>query len=261
MKNITYEYYFHPGKYLTETQQKTFVNQLRSVAEQSLPGVPFYQVLTGKKEDLEKALVIVVKYQGKIIGFSSTLVLQIPGIGPVYHAGLVCIAPAHRNKNLLNKLFLRLMIRYFLLKMCFKKVWITNCSCVLAVLGSVELYLDKAYPALTGAKKPSEEQLKIARFISTHYRNELAINSSAYFNEKAFVFKGSVMSTCFHKDIADTEFYHRSKRLNDFYLGLINFKNGDEVLQIGTVSLLVFLKYIVKRLGSWLRSMFKKCNL
>ncbi len=50
----------------------------------------------------------------------------------------------------------------------------------------------------------------------------------------------------FEKSEDDRKFYHRDAELNNFYKGLIDFKNGDEVLQIGKVSLLSYPKYVLK---------------
>src|SRR5690606_22629088 len=101
---------------------------------------------------------------------------------------------------------------------------------------------ENVYPS-PFVEEASMEQLSIAHYISENYRWELYINQDAKFNSNSFIFKGSVTDTMFEKSDKDKEYYHRDKHLTQFYLDRINFADGDEVLQIGKVSLLTYPKY------------------
>jgi hypothetical protein len=50
----------------------------------------------------------------------------------------------------------------------------------------------------------------------------------------------------FEKSESDKKYYHRDAELTQFYLDRLDFMNGDEVLQIGKVSLFPFPKYLLK---------------
>jgi hypothetical protein len=58
---------------------------------------------------------------------------------------------------------------------------------------------------------------------------------------------GSVGGTVFQKNAADVKYHHRQNGLNLYYAGLMDFARGDEVLQVGHVSLITSLKYFRKR--------------
>jgi hypothetical protein len=126
-------------------------------------------------------------------------------------------------------------------------------ACVLSSLGNVALHFDDVYPS-PFMEEPTQEHVEIARMINQKYRNELYINKDATFDEDHFVFERSVSGTMFEKSETDRKFYHRDEDLTHFYMDLIDFKNGDEVLQIGKISLMSFPFYL-------LRSLRRKLNV
>ena len=130
-----------------------------------------------------------------------------------------------------------------------KSVWISNCACVLSSIGNVAKYFEKVYPSPFNQEAPSVNHLFIAKEISDKYRSQIAINETAYFDENKFVFEGSVSDTVFQKNSDDKRFHHRDIGLTNFYKSLLNFDRGDEVLQIGQVSLFTFPKYIIKQMS------------
>jgi hypothetical protein len=94
---------------------------------------------------------------------------------------------------------------------------------------------------------PDPEQTLIAQAVDRNFRDRLYIRPEAAFDERFFVFRGSVKETVFQKDGHDARFRHRSIPLNKFYSGLLSFEDGDEVLQVGRVSLLTGVKYSANR--------------
>jgi hypothetical protein len=56
-----------------------------------------------------------------------------------------------------------------------------------------------------------------------------------------------VKGTVFQKEKNDTRYYHRNEELNDYYSRLMDFENGDEVLQIGYASTFAALKHMYNR--------------
>ena len=69
----------------------------------------------------------------------------------------------------------------------------------------------------------------------------------AFLDEDRFVFKQSVKGTVFEKSDTDLQYFHRQSYLNNYYRSLIDFQNGDEVLQIGYFRLISFLKYYFRQ--------------
>lgn len=245
MDKFSYEVLFHPGNYFTKRELEELTDSLRNVASECFDEIPYYQVLTGKRDEFRRAIISVAKNKkGEIVGFCSSLVLDVPSASDVLHLGLTCVSPKARGKKLTHKLTSKLVLQYLLKEAPIDGAWISNCACVLSSLGNVALYFEDIYPSPYGKKDPSAMHLNIAKGISKHYRSPIAINYDAKFNAETFVFEGSVKDAVFEKSANDTRFHHRNKDITNFYQQTLDFERGDEVLQIGRVSLFTFPKYI-----------------
>ncbi len=244
--NIDIVYY--PGKTQTQEQNVKMVEEMRTLASSCLDEIPHYQVLTGEVEELERAVIAFARDKnGKLLGFCSALILPVENVGNVFHTGLTCVHPDARGEKLTHKLTSKVLLNYLFKESLFKDTWVTNCACVLSSIGNVALYFEDIYPSPFGIEAPSMTHLHIARDIDTKYREQIAINDSARFNLDSFVFEGSVEGTFWQKDPDDKRFHHRNMKLTNYYKDLLNFESGDEVLQVGKVSLMTFPKYIVKQ--------------
>ena len=257
MSKITYETIFYPGRSYGDVRLQALTNELRDVAKTCFDSVPNYQALTGEREEMKRAIICVARDEKRdILGFCSSLVLEVPLYGDVLHTGLTCVAPKARGKKLTHKLTSKILLEYLVKESPFSSVWVTNCACVLSSLGSVALYFEDIYPSPFGKSHPSKDYSKIAQYISENFRKPIAINDDAVFNPKSFVFEGSVKGAVFAKDGNDARFFHRNKKITSYYQNLLDFERGDEVLQIGKVSLMTFPKYLwntSKRKSSFLK--------
>ena len=178
-----------------------------------------------------------------MIAFCSAIILDIPGISNVLHLGLTCVLPDYRSRGLTHKLISKLNIYFYLRHCYFQPYWITNVACVLSSLANVANNFDEVFPSPSFTEKRKEHFL-IAEKINQDYRELMAINKEAHFETSHFIFKGSVKGTVFSKEAQDARYHHRRKEFNQFYQDLINFENGDEVLQVGRVSFLTIVKYL-----------------
>lgn len=248
MAKIIYETLFYPGRYMSEKQRNDLVSDLRSVANECFDEAPNYQALTGKREELERAVITTARNKkGQLLGFVSALVLKVEEVGNVLHLGLTCVHPMARGKKLTHKLTSKMLMNYLFKESPLQETWISNCACVLSSLGNVALYFEDLYPSPYGVEVPSMTHVNIAREVDRKYREPIAINKSAKFNLSTFIFEGSVEGTVFEKDSLDARFHHRDKALTNYYQDILDFERGDEVLQIGKVSLMTFPKYIMKK--------------
>ncbi|MCT4643243.1 MAG: hypothetical protein N4A33_13210 [Bacteriovoracaceae bacterium] len=248
MAKTSVEILFYPGRYYSSYTLRDISDALCKVAAKCFEQVPIYQALSGKKEDLSRTVIAVAKdHNGTIKGFCSAIIYNIEGVGKVFHTGLTCVDPKYRGEGLTHKLTSKLLTSFIFKEALFEKIYVTNCACVLSSIGNVALHFENVYPSPFGPKEPTGAYKKIAREISTYYRDDIAINDDAIFDEVNFVFRGSVEGTVFQKSQADTRFYHRKSYINEYYRKLLNFDRGDEVLQVGQVSALTFVKYIIKK--------------
>lgn len=248
MSQNQYQVLFFPGLSLAPDDLNLLVAELRQVASECFHELPLYQALSGKKQELDRAVICLARDKnGRLLGFCSALALPVEHHGDVLHLGLTCVHPDARGLNLTHHLTSKLLLTYLLKRAPLKGTWISNCACVLSSLGNVAMYFEQLYPSPYGVKQPSQTHHRIASSIDRHYRESIAINSEAGFDQERFVFRGSVDGTVFEKDAEDARFHHRDPALTQFYQDLLDFDHGDEALQIGRVSLWTFPKYVCRK--------------
>ena len=240
------EVYDRPGRYLCQVELNKLHQEILSVAGECLEDIPFYQCLTGERKEYERLIIAVARGRdGKMLGFCSSYLLDGADLGTILHLGLTCVRPLARRMGFTHKLTSKVVMTYLLRYSLFRPSWISNVACVLSSLGNVALHFENVFPS-PFQSSPSPEQVKVAKLINDKFRWELYVNKDAEFEEETFVFKGSVTGTVFEKSESDLKYHHRNPELTSFYLSLINFETGDEVLQIGKVSLLTFPKYLLR---------------
>jgi len=238
----------YPGKILSPIRLEELINELRLVASTCFSDVPNYQILSGEKDDCDRAIVSIARnHKGEILGFCSALILPLSKSEKFFHTGLTCVRPSARGLKLTHKLTSKVLITYIIRESLFKKVWVSNCACVLASIGNVAKHFDDVYPSPYFNDVPKPKHKAIARKISESYREQIAINKTAVYNSQKFVFEGSVSNSEFQKESTDSRFYHRDQRLTEYYKKLLNFERGDEIVQVASCSLLTFPRYFFKR--------------
>ncbi|MCX7944477.1 MAG: hypothetical protein N2746_08220 [Deltaproteobacteria bacterium] len=244
MKKYYFEYLEYPGKYMNFDRLSSLVKDIRECAATCFNPLPEYQCIKGTREELsDKIISLAYRDDGILAGFCSTVVLPVKFIGKVLHLGLTCVRPEDRGAKLTHKLMTKVLINYIFRKKPIGRLWITNCACVLSSLGNVALYFDNVFPSPFGLREPTWKHHLIANTIDHYYRDKMYILPDAKFDPVYFVFRGSVINTPFEKKDEDKRYYHRIGFLNDFYKGIMNMNNGDEVLQVGTVSAFSVFKY------------------
>lgn len=247
-QDIRIEFYHRPGRTLPELACARLVEQLRRVGAACFPELPDYQCFQGTGSLDDKVITVARDIEGRVVGFCSAILLDVPGVPAVMHLGLTCVHPDARGKRLTHRLTSALTVKYMMRYRPFGRVWITNVACVLSSIGNVALSFDDVYPS-PFATAPSVTHLRIARTISEQYREAIYIDADAAFDPEHFVFRGSVGGTVFQKRADDTRYHHREKNLNLFYTGLLDFNRGDEIVQVGNYSLATFGRYVASGFG------------
>jgi hypothetical protein len=243
-KNYTVEYLHRPGQSLDEDQLSELVQELRTVASDCFDAMPDYQCISGRRETLARnAIAIARRPDGTVAGFCSALLLDIAGVGEVLHLGLTCVAVADRGARLTHVLAEKVLVEY-LLRRPFDRVWFSNVACVLSSLGNVALHFDEVHPSPFTKNPPTPKHREIARAIDLNHRGDIYIDRAAVLDPDTFVFRGSNQpGNMFHKAEEDDRFHHREAILNDFYASKMRWEHGDEIVQVGHISLRRVLKH------------------
>lgn len=231
---------------MTDEELNGLHQELTEVALECFDSIPDYNCLSGRRSEYSRLIIVVSRdAQNRMNGFCSSCILDAGELGTIYDLGLTCVSPRARGLGLTHKFTTKVVMYYVVRYSPFKPVWISNVACVLSSLGNIALHMEEVFPS-PFKEAPLPHQQKLANYIDKHFRKELYISPDATFVESNFVFKGSVPGTMFEKSAEDIKLYHRNKKLNNYYKDLMDFQNGDEVLQIAKVSLLTYPKYLLK---------------
>ncbi|EIM88044.1 uncharacterized protein STEHIDRAFT_138514 [Stereum hirsutum FP-91666 SS1] len=260
---MLFSYYERPGLHWSRQQTVTFVDKLREVATLSFgltsPDLlPQYQCLVYDGLN-DKIIVVASDPSGHLLGFLSSVLLPIPGLQhPVIHMGLMCARPEALSHGLTQRLTSRLLRGYLTnhvdALLGLRKIWFTNTACVCRTLGAIALELDMVYPSPQFPPSngpPSKTHVLIAETIATSdtLRRALYIPPSSEYDKTTSVFRGSVPGTIFMKEKEDERYHHRDPEITKFYQELMNWENGDEVLQVGMLSVWALVAHWKKTLA------------
>lgn len=241
------DYFYRPGLFWTDEQMAKYQAEFDDIASDCFLQVPQYQCLSGDRNELKRNVITIARDEnGKALGFCSAVILEVEGYKNILHLGLTCVKKEARSLGLTHVLTSKLLMKYLFQTSLFKRIWITNVACVLSSLGNVALYFENVFPSPYGKSRPGKKHICIARAVDEQYRLPVAINDDAVLDLENFVFRGSVGNTVFQKSAKDSRYYHRNPELTEFYLNRLNFKNGDEVIQIARIGLLSMPKYYLK---------------
>ncbi len=242
------EVFNRPGQRLMDTELQVLVRDIQKIAGSCFKKLPPYQAMVGTREELSDKLISVAWNEDSTpCGFCSMVFLPVEGVGDVLHLGLTCVTPESRGRKLTHLLVKKALTSYLFRQNPFGRIWVSNCAAVLSSLGNVAMHFENVYPSPFYLKRPNKHHLTIAKAIDERFRDKMYVLSDAVLDEDRFIFKGSVKDTVFHKEKGDFQYYHRKSYLNRFYSGLMDFSQGDEVLQIGYFRLASILKYYLRQ--------------
>jgi hypothetical protein len=247
-KPFRIEYFERPGRSLDDTRLLALSSALRACAGECFESIPEYQCLSGTRMSFEDKVITVARdAEGRVVGFCSAVILPVRGVGNVLHLGLTCVAQSGRSAGLTHALTSRLVTQWLIRRSPLGRQWISNVACVLSSLGNVALNFGEVYPA-PDQPVPSRQHRLIGETIQLHYRDKAYVRPDAVWDPERFVFRGSVKDTVFQKRADDTRYHHRDPQLNRYYQDLLDFDAGDEALQVGHISLLDLVGYVLRRL-------------
>jgi len=236
-----------PGLVLEDAQLLHLIDKVKNCSATAFNELPDYQVLTGRREEFDdKVLAIAWRPDGEIAGYCSCVLLPVPGVGHVLHLGLTVVRPEDRGLGLTHFLTRKAVTGYIMRHRPVGRLWCSNCAAVLSSLGNVALHFDKVYPSPFEPTIPSKKHQKIAETIDHYYREKMYIREDAVFDRERFIFRGSVRETVFQKDADDRRYYHRRGLINEYYKSVMDFTQGDEVLQIGYCSVISSFKHKIR---------------
>ena len=232
-----------PGIWMDVTELSKLRDNLLTIAKTTLPKDPLdYGVFSSKSDALSRSIITIVyeKKTNKPIAFNALALIDFElGEKPVnvLHLGLVMIDPEARSKGLSWVLY-GLTCVFLFLRNQLRPIWVSNVTQVPAVVGMVGDTFSETYPKPENGNRRTLTHLLIARQIMADHRHVFGVGEDAEFDEDRFIIKNAYTggSDNLKKTFAQTT-KHRKDHYNDFCKEELNYKRGDDVIQLGKIDL------------------------
>ena len=241
-----------PGKWMSEAESAKLVEDVRAVARKTIPGETLdYGILTGNKERLD-ASILTILYDtdsDRPVAFNALAVMDVTLHGTsmqVVHLGLVMVDPDVRSKGLSWVLY-GLTCLILFARQQLRPLWLSNVTQVPAIVGMVSESFTDVFPRPGPQVRCSFDHLALAREIMSRHRAVFGVGEDAGFEEDRFVITNAYTggSDNLKKSYGDAP-KARDDIYNDFCRTQLDYKRGDDLLQLGRLDLSAAQNFIVK---------------
>ncbi|MFP5286279.1 MAG: hypothetical protein ACLGI9_11120 [Thermoanaerobaculia bacterium] len=241
-----------PGRWMPKEEQERILEEMRALVRRSVPaGTLDYGVLTGDPERWDAAILTLIhdKSTGGLIAFNALSILECELRGrpqEVIHLGLVMVDSAARARGLSWVLYgLTTMLLFARRRL--RPLWISNVTQVPAVFGMVSESFANVFPSPLPGSRRSFDHLRLARAIMARHRHVFGVGPQAGFDEERFVITDSYTGGSDHlkKTLAEAT-PHRKALFNEVCERELDYRRGDDFLQLGQVSLPATRSYLLK---------------
>lgn len=239
-----------PGRWLPTPQLEALRADLRSVALTRLGATPAYGVFGAGRRALSNRLITVIYRNGTPAAFGTVIYCPLRterGREPFYQLGLVISTNADRS--LLYPLYF-FPLAYLLVLHGFREYRFGSATMIPLVVGLIADNLADVFPHYARRSRPPARVLAIARALVRDFGPEFATSERSVFDESSFT-----ISHCYEgpSAVLRRDFERQPKyyvaACNDFCRRVIDYRRGDDLLQIGRVHLGLFLRTVLTRLG------------
>jgi len=257
--NLPHDYSLHclrfPGLWLSDTDLADLRTNIERVTLSELKSLPEYGVYLPSRDPYTNRIITLVhnKNEAKPAGFAAMVYCRVKvknKIHPILHLGLIVKSRSKLRRNLLFLIYYYPLIYFFVLR-GFRSCWITSVSMEPSIIGAVADNFGDVYPHYLGTTQPTEIKRKIARSFVSAQGHEFGLGPYAFLDENKFVIKGSCQGP---SEAIRASFSHSAKykdpRCNTYCQSTLDYERGDELLQIGHLSLNSALSGIVCKVKS-----------
>ncbi len=231
-----------PGRWMSAPALLELITDLQRVVRAATPaGTLDYGVASGDSARLDDAIVtLVYDRAGAPIAFNALTLLDCELRGhpvEVLHLGLVMVDPAHRAGGLSGVLY---GLTAFLLfaRRRLRPLWVSNVTQVPAVFGMVSESFHNVFPTCGPASRQSYDHLHLSRQIMARHRQVFGVGPEAEFDEGRSIIRNAYTGGSDNlKKPFDVATQHRVAHFNDWCRDTLDYDRGDDVLQLGQVTL------------------------
>jgi hypothetical protein len=220
---------------MNKESQVSLQKRLSAVAERRLGATPNYGLFADTGA-LGNKLITVCSQQGKDLGFNAMTYIGSYRKRPVVHLGSVFSLQG--NKGQMQLLYLWSCM-YLLLRAGFKSIYITSLTHSPKIFGAVTEAYESVFPDGSQEAEPQSFHLKIRDMLMASYLKEFNMRARPKIDERFVIegFRQMADGTTLIPDTADTVPKHRKGVYNEFCLSNIDYRRGDDILQVGRMGI------------------------
>ena len=241
-----------PGRWMKQDQIDQLVEDVRNVAQKTVPGEPLdYGVLTGDKDRLDASILTVLfdTENSRPVAFNALAVMDVTLHGAtacVVHLGLVMVDPDVRSKGLSWVLY-GLTCLILFARQQLRPLWLSNVTQVPAIVGMVSDSFTDVFPRPDSNARCSFDHLVLAREIMSRHRAVFGVGDDAGFNEDRFVITDAYTGGSDNlKKTFEEAPKSRDEIYNTFCETELDYDRGDDLLQLGRLDTSTAQKFILK---------------
>jgi len=240
------KYYIHclrfPGLWISDRKLAHLRETIERITLSELDALPEYGVYLPSRDPYKNRIVTLVyeKDEYKPVAFAAMVHCHVKvGVRThsVVHLGLVIKSKSSLMRNLLFLIYYYPLFYIFILR-GFRSFWITSVSMEPSIIGAVADNFGDVYPHYLGITQLNGMKLNIAKTLVSDFGHEFGIGPNAFLDEERFVIQEScrdpseALSTSYERSAK-----YRDPRCNTYCKDTIDYERGDELLQIGRLSL------------------------
>ncbi|MDH4211480.1 MAG: hypothetical protein OEV79_08530 [candidate division WOR-3 bacterium] len=241
-KRYVLKSWFFPGRWLSDAELDILRQTIYSITMTKLGVLPKYGVYSKSREPYKNRIISIAydKITRTPIGFTAMVHIQLPTNTtrePVIHLGLVITTTNRLGRALLFFIYFWPLL-YFLTIRKFKPFWITSVSMEPSIIGSVSDNFGSVFPHYLQNTTATAAQCEIAQRLFCEHGDEFGMGQHAHLDLQNFVVRGSCRGP---SDALRVKYDNSAKyitlKCNKFCELTLDYERGDEILQVGHVSL------------------------
>jgi hypothetical protein len=250
-RNVDIRVVGRPGVWMDPERIDRLLGDMRAVVAQSLGGKQLDYGVFADRRRLDRAIITVLyeKKTRRPVAFNALQFMPVTLRGreeEVLHLGLAIVTPDFRGKSLSWALYgLTVMLAFFHRQL--RPMWISSVSQVPSVVGLVADGFANVYPSPRPGTRRSYAHLVIARQIMKQHRAVFGVAEDAGFDANRFVITDAYTGGSDHlKKTFDDAMKHRDETVNEFCRRDLDYRRGDDFLQIGQYNLFASKRYLLR---------------
>lgn len=232
-KGFTYEIYHRPGEWMAPETLEGLQHRLIVVAEKRLGSRPNYGFFTDLKF-LDNKLITICSRNGQDLCFNAMTYLGRYKNRPVVHLGSVYSLEKNRGQMQLLYYWSSIYIFYHAR---FRHVYITSLTHTPKIFGAVAEAYEQVFPNGNSGIQPEPFHLAIRDMLMETYMKEFQMRHLPEVDDR-FVIKGFRLMAngkILFPDTMKTVPKHRKASYNRYCLDNLDYKGGDDIMQVGVL--------------------------